>query len=76
MAEITYPRERTYYIAHNGDGVYHVGYTDPDQVTTTGQPSLETFTKEPDIVARCDTLSKTTVSKSADVDRLKRIAER
>jgi len=41
MSEIKYPSERTYYVARDAQGlVLHVGYTDPDQVTTTGQYEL------------------------------------
>lgn len=40
--EIKYPAERTYYVAHDENGdVLHVGYTEPNQVTTTGQSVLD-----------------------------------
>jgi hypothetical protein len=39
--EVKYPEKRTYYVARDADGVIlHVGHTDPDQVTTTGQAVL------------------------------------
>jgi hypothetical protein len=39
--EIAFPEQRTYYVARDESGaVLHVGYTEPDQVTTTGQPVL------------------------------------
>lgn len=40
MAEIKYPGKRTFWKA-TGTGVLHEGFTDIDQVTTTGQPTLE-----------------------------------
>ena len=39
MSEINKPLEPTYYLAY-GTGVRHNGITQPDQVTTTGQPSF------------------------------------
>ena len=40
MAEIKYPEKRTFWKA-TGTEVLHEGFTDIDQVTTTGQPALE-----------------------------------
>jgi hypothetical protein len=41
MGEIAFPEKRTYFVARDGEGnVLHVGYTDPESVTTTGQPFL------------------------------------
>lgn len=39
MREIKYPAKRTFWKA-TGTGVLHQGFTDPNQVTTTGQPTL------------------------------------
>lgn len=39
MAEIKFPEKRTFWKATNGT-IVHEGFTDIDQVTTTGQPSL------------------------------------
>jgi hypothetical protein len=44
MAEIKFPDESTYYVANSMDGkIVHYGITDPNQVTTTGQPIFNTF---------------------------------
>ena len=43
MAEIKYPEKRTFWRA-TGTGVLHEGFTDIDQVTSTGQPMLESDT--------------------------------
>ena len=40
-SELSKPNTRTYYAAHGPDGTTHIGVTEPDQVTTTGQPSFE-----------------------------------
>lgn len=40
MAEISKPTSRTFWKA-TGTGVLHEGFTDIDQVTTTGQPTFE-----------------------------------
>jgi len=41
MSEIKYPEHRTYYVARDEDGnILHTGYTDPGQVTTSGQAVL------------------------------------
>lgn len=40
MAEISKPSSRTFWKA-TGTGVLHEGFTDIDQVTTTGQPTFE-----------------------------------
>lgn len=41
MAEIAYPEDTIYWVARNSDGsVLHHGHTEPDQVTTTGQPTF------------------------------------
>jgi hypothetical protein len=39
MSEIQYPSEPTYWLAYS-NGVRHSGVTEPDQVTTTGQPNF------------------------------------
>lgn len=42
MAEINKPASRVYWVARDENGdVLHVGYTDPGQVTTTGQGVLD-----------------------------------
>lgn len=42
MSEIAYPATTKRFVARNADGsVLHVGVTEPQQVTTTGQPVLE-----------------------------------
>jgi len=43
MAEVAYPSKRTFWKA-TGMGVVHEGFTDIDQVTSTGQPMLESDT--------------------------------
>jgi len=43
MAEVAYPSKRTFWKA-TGTGVVHEGFTDIDQVTSTGQPMLESDT--------------------------------
>ncbi len=43
MAEVAYPSKRTFWKA-TGVGVVHEGFTDIDQVTSTGQPMLESDT--------------------------------
>jgi len=73
MREISKPPKRTYYIAHNKKGIYHVGYVEPNQVVTTGQPELDADEKESDCVLRCDALAKATPYKTPYVDRLKEI---
>ena len=52
MGEIKYPKTRTFYVAYSDDEkVIHYGVTEPNQVTSTGQPRFETFLK----VADCET---------------------
>jgi hypothetical protein len=41
MNEISKPAVRTYFTAHGPDGTVHSGVTETDQVTTSGQPSME-----------------------------------
>jgi len=49
MAELKFPAVRTFYVAYSNDGkVIHYGVTEPNQVTTTGQPKFETFLKVDD----------------------------
>ena len=56
MAELKYPNESTYYIANSADKkVVHYGITDPNQVTTTGQPVFNTFATK----VTCETKLKT-----------------
>lgn len=56
MAELKFPDESTYWIANSADKkTVHYGITDPNQVTTTGQPVFLTYT---DKVA-CETKLKT-----------------
>jgi len=44
MAEIKFPDESTYYVANSINGkIIHYGITDPNQVTTTGQPLFNVF---------------------------------
>ena len=51
MAEINKPTTTQYWICHNDDGsVMHFGQTEPDQVTTTGQPVLEGYDDEEKLV--------------------------
>ena len=38
--EIAFPTEPTYFLAYGPDGVRHPGVPKPNQVTTTGQPTL------------------------------------
>jgi len=46
MKEVAYPEKRTFYVAYSDDGkIIHYGVTEPNQVTTTGQPQFETFLK-------------------------------
>ena len=40
MRDISKPAARTFFCAYGPDGTMHEGVTEPDQVTTTGQPSL------------------------------------
>ena len=55
MAELKFPAVRTFYVAYSNDGkVIHYGVTEPNQVTTTGQPKFETFLK----VVDCETKLK------------------
>lgn len=44
MEEIKYPVIITYFITHYNDGSIGYGQNDPDQVTTSGADSMETFT--------------------------------
>lgn len=47
MKELKYPAIKKYWIVHNEDGsVMHTGTTEPNQVTTTGQPVFETADTE------------------------------
>jgi len=44
MGEIQFPDKSTYWVANSIDSkVIHWGITDPNQVTTTGQPVFNTF---------------------------------
>ena len=55
MAEIKFPDESTYYVANSIDGkIIHYGITDPNQVTTTGQPLFNVFKTKQD----CETKLK------------------
>lgn len=45
MSEITHPARSTYFVAF-GPTATHIGITEPGQVTTTGQPSLESSADE------------------------------
>ena len=47
MKELKYPENIKYWIVHNEDGsVMHTGITEPNQVTTTGQPVFESADTE------------------------------
>lgn len=49
--EIRYPQNKKYWICHNEDGsVMHFGETDINQVTSTGQPVLEGYDSEDELV--------------------------
>ena len=50
MAELKFPKDRTFWTAYSDDGkVIHYGVTEPDQVTTTGQPNFKISTNVKDI---------------------------
>ena len=51
MIEVKYPVITKHWICHNADGsVMHTGTTEPNQVTSTGQPVLDAFDSEEDLV--------------------------
>jgi hypothetical protein len=51
MKEIKYPTTTQHWICHNADGsVMSEGVTEPNQVTTTGQPELVGFDTEEQLV--------------------------
>lgn len=75
MAEIAGNEQRVYFIAHDGDGVYHIGYNDPGQTTTTGQPHLEQWETEAELLTRAAELLAATESDSPDVGRLQAVVE-
>ena len=50
MGEISKPTERTHYVAYGPGGVIHQGVTEPNQATTTGQPSF-IYNADPEVLA-------------------------
>lgn len=51
MKEIKFPATKQHWVCHNADGsVMSEGVTEPNQVTTTGQPVLEGFDTEEQLV--------------------------
>lgn len=51
MKEIKYPTITQHWICHNADGsIMSEGITEPNQVTTTGQPELKGFDTEEQLV--------------------------
>jgi hypothetical protein len=52
MPEVKYPSVTVEIVAHNADGsILHVVTTEPNQVTTTGQPTLEQYTDKGPLLA-------------------------
>ena len=47
MKQISKPANSTYFLAWSDDGTRHLGITNPDQVTSTGQSNL-TFDSDPE----------------------------
>jgi hypothetical protein len=41
-----------FYLAHNGINIFHYGSLQPGQVVTTGQPNLEYFEFEQQLIDR------------------------
>ena len=54
MIEINKPSAATYYLAKNEDGVFHIGITDIDQVTTTGMPEFVYSSNEIEFLQQTD----------------------
>jgi hypothetical protein len=59
MNELKFPEETTYVLCTNDKGVYQFITVEPDQVCTSGQPIMETFTTIEAIEARIDELNLT-----------------
>lgn len=57
MGEIINPERTTYFIAYGPNGTVHTGVTEPGQVTTTGQPSLESTTEENEYIGILNTVA-------------------
>jgi hypothetical protein len=46
----------TWFIAHNGEDIFHVGMSEKGTALDSGQPYLETFENEQEWKARCEEL--------------------
>jgi hypothetical protein len=57
MGEISNPERATYFVAYGPNGTVHTGVTEPGQVTTTGQPSLESTTEENEYIGILNTVA-------------------
>ena len=55
MKNITYPTNKTYWIAHNTT-VFHIGICDDDNVTSTNMPYLLKYTTKEGFVDKCTEL--------------------
>jgi hypothetical protein len=54
--EIGKGANKTWYVAYNNNDVVHYGFVDLNQTMTTGQPFLDEFTTEEDMILKVDEL--------------------
>jgi hypothetical protein len=58
----------TWFIAHNGEDIFHVGMSEKGTALDSGQPYLETFDNEQEWKARCEELEITENNTTFDLN--------
>ena len=57
-----------FYLAHNLINIFHYGSLSPEQVVTTGQPYLEYFDTEQELIDRLLSLGQEYISSSTIIN--------
>lgn len=57
MHTLNYPLSTKWVVAHNGEDIYHTSIVEPQNCFATGQPYLEVFDSEEDLLTAFPQLS-------------------
>jgi hypothetical protein len=57
MHELNYPETTKWVLAHNGENIYHTSVVKPQNCFVTGQPFMEIFDSEQELLAAHPNLS-------------------
>ncbi len=75
MGEVKYPAKKTQSVFHNGKDVYHFVETGTNQVTTSGQPTMENFEKASEVKAKFEAKMTEDMKVEYDVAIAKEVKE-